>query len=72
MKIVLISKAKKDKWDIMKMKVLAAHRAGLAAVVLPKRNEADLDELPDDVREAMTFITVQTIDEVLQATLVRP
>jgi ATP-dependent Lon protease len=56
----------------VKMKVLAAHRAGLAAVVLPKRNEADLNELPDDVREAMTFITVQTIDEVLQATLVRP
>lgn len=53
----------------VKMKVLAAHRAGLSTVILPKRNEADLDNLPDDIREAMTFIAVQTIDEVLQATL---
>ena len=53
----------------VKMKVLAAHRAGLTTVVLPKRNEADLDELPDDVRGSMTFIAVQTIDEVLQVTL---
>ena len=36
----------------VKMKVLAAHRAGLTTVILPKRNEHDLDELPEDVRQA--------------------
>ncbi len=40
----------------IKMKVLSAHRAGLCSVILPKRNERDLDELPDDVRAAMTFV----------------
>ena len=54
----------------VKHKVLAAHRAGLKTVVLPKRNEADLDELPDDVREVMTFVPVERIDEVLDATLI--
>lgn len=53
----------------VKHKVLAAHRAGLKSVVLPKRNEADLDELPDEVREEMEFILVERIDEVLDAAL---
>jgi ATP-dependent Lon protease len=53
----------------IKMKVLAAHRAGLTTVILPKRNERDLDDLPDDVRQAMTFVLVDTIDEVLQTAL---
>ena len=51
----------------VKHKVLAAHRAGLTTVILPKRNEADLDELPDDVRDEMTFVLVERIDEVLDA-----
>ena len=53
----------------IKMKVLAAHRAGLTTVVLPKRNERDLEDLPDDVREAMTFVPVEQIDEALKVGL---
>jgi ATP-dependent Lon protease len=53
----------------VKMKVLAAHRAGLTTVVLPRRNEHDLDELPDEVRQALTFVPVEMIDEVLTAAL---
>ncbi|MBN1286766.1 MAG: endopeptidase La [Anaerolineae bacterium] len=53
----------------VKHKVLAAHRAGLKTVVLPKRNAVDLDELPDEVREEMSFILVERIDEVLDAAL---
>jgi ATP-dependent Lon protease len=50
----------------IKMKVLAGHRAGITTVILPKRNERDLDELPEDVRNAMTFVPVEQIDEVLK------
>jgi len=53
----------------VKMKVLAAHRVGLCTVILPKRNERDLDELPDDVRQTMTFVPVEMIDEVLSTAL---
>lgn len=48
----------------IKMKLLAAHRAGLKTVILPKRNERDLDDLPEDVKKAMSFILVEKIDEV--------
>jgi len=54
----------------IKMKVLAAHRAGLTTVILPKRNERDLDDLPDDVRNAITFVPVDGIDEALKVALV--
>ena len=50
----------------VKQKVLAAHRAGLKSVVLPKRNEADLDDLPPEVREKMTFVFAETIDDALE------
>ena len=53
----------------VKMKVLAAHRAGLTTVILPKRNEHDLEDLPDDVRQALTFLPVEMIDEVLNTAL---
>jgi len=53
----------------VKMKVLAAHRAGLTSVILPKRNERDLEDVPADVRSRMTFILVDRIDEALQAGL---
>jgi ATP-dependent Lon protease len=53
----------------IKQKVLAAHRAGLREVILPKRNEGDLDDVPDQVREEMTFHPAETIDEVLAAAL---
>jgi ATP-dependent Lon protease len=53
----------------VKQKVLAAHRAGLRKVILPKRNEADLEDLPDEVRQEMTFVAVETIDEALHHVL---
>jgi ATP-dependent Lon protease len=53
----------------IKQKVLAAHRAGLREVILPRRNEGDLDDVPEQVREEMTFHPVETIDEVLAAAL---
>src|SRR3954447_4101771 len=49
----------------LKQKVLAAHAAGLTEVVLPERNRPDLDDVPEDVREQMTFHPVMTIGEVL-------
>jgi ATP-dependent Lon protease len=49
----------------LKQKVLAAHAAGLTEVILPERNRGDLDEVPDEVREQMTFHPVMSIDEVL-------
>ncbi|MGD2042638.1 MAG: magnesium chelatase domain-containing protein, partial [Acidimicrobiia bacterium] len=54
----------------LKQKVLAAHRAGLTEVILPRRNEQDLDDVPEQVRQDMTFHIVETADEVLRAALV--
>lgn len=56
----------------VKEKVLAAARFGLKTVVLPKRNEADLDDVPDVVRQDMEFILVDTVDEALAAALCPP
>jgi ATP-dependent Lon protease len=53
----------------VKEKVLAAHRAGLDTVILPRRNEADLEDVPEDVRKEMKFVFVDTVDEVLAAAL---
>jgi ATP-dependent Lon protease len=53
----------------LKQKVLAAHAAGLTDVILPERNRGDLDDVPEEVREAMTFHPVMTIDEVLDLAL---
>ena len=53
----------------LKQKVLAAHAAGLTDVILPERNRADLDDVPADVREEMTFHPVMTLDEVLELAL---
>ena len=53
----------------LKQKVLAAHAAGLTDVILPERNRADLDDVPEDVREAMTFHPVMTVDEALAVAL---
>jgi ATP-dependent Lon protease len=50
----------------VKQKVLAAHAAGLTDVILPERNRGDLDDVPEEVREAMTFHPVMTIGEVLE------
>jgi len=48
-------------------KVLAAQRAGITKVILPKENEADLDDLPRDVRKQMTFVLADHVDEVMEA-----
>ncbi len=53
----------------VKQKVLAAHRAGLTEVVLPARNEADLEDVPEAVRNAMTFHLAADIDHVLAVAL---
>jgi ATP-dependent Lon protease len=53
----------------VKEKVLGAHRAGIKHVILPKENEADLDDLPAEVREALTFSCVSTLDEVFAIAL---
>ena len=49
----------------IKMKVLAAHRAGLTTVILPKRNEKDLEEIPQEVRDSLRFALVERIDEAM-------
>jgi len=48
-------------------KVFAAQRAGITTVILPKENEADLDDLPRDVRKQMTFVLADHVDEVMEA-----
>ncbi|HKD93442.1 MAG TPA: endopeptidase La [Gaiellaceae bacterium] len=53
----------------LKQKVLAAHAAGLTDVIIPERNRADLDDVPEDVREAMHFHPVMTLGEVLDLAL---
>jgi ATP-dependent Lon protease len=53
----------------LKQKVLAAHAAGLTEVILPERNRGDLEEVPEEVREQMTFHPVMSIDEVLEHAL---
>jgi ATP-dependent Lon protease len=53
----------------LKQKVLAAHAAGLTDVILPERNRGDLDDIPEEVREQMSFHPVMSIDEVLEEAL---
>jgi ATP-dependent Lon protease len=53
----------------IKEKVLAAHRNGLKTVILPKRNEFDLDDVPEEIKNKMHFIFAETVDEVLEAAL---
>jgi ATP-dependent Lon protease len=53
----------------LKEKVLAARRAGLDTVIVPKRNEQDLEELPEDVKKEMRFVLVERVDEVLAAAI---
>jgi len=56
----------------IKEKLLAAHRAGITTVIVPKENAKDLVELPDDVKEALTIHTVEYVDEVWRLALEEP
>jgi len=54
----------------LKEKVLGAHRAGIRTIVLPKQNEADIEDIPDEVRSLLSFHPVETLEEVLKIALV--
>jgi ATP-dependent Lon protease len=54
----------------LKEKVLGAHRAGITTIILPKANEADLEDIPEEVRQKLTFHPVSTLDEVFSVALV--
>ena len=56
----------------LKEKLLAAHRGGIKRVVIPKKNERDLKEIPDNVREGLEIHAVASIDEVLSLALAQP
>jgi len=53
----------------VKEKVLAAHRFGLKRIILPRRNENDLEDVPEEIRKEMKFILVDTVEELLQVAL---
>src|SRR5947208_10923685 len=53
----------------LKEKILAAHRAGIRRILLPSRNEADIEDLPEDVRKELTIVFVSRISEVIDAAL---
>ena len=53
----------------VKEKVLGAHRAGITNIILPKDNEADMEDIPEDVRSQLSFHCVSTLDEVFDIAL---
>ncbi|WNC16670.1 endopeptidase La [Brevibacillus brevis] len=55
----------------LKEKCMSAHRAGLTTIILPKDNEKDIDDIPESVREELTFYPVEHLDEVLRHALTR-
>src|SRR5687767_1664517 len=56
----------------VKEKVLGAHRAGITTIVLPKDNEADIEDIPEEVRDALEFHCVETLDQVFEVALLAP
>jgi ATP-dependent Lon protease len=56
----------------IKEKLLAAHRAGIRSVLMPSRNERDLDDVPESVRKDLTIHLVSRLDEVLAIALEMP
>jgi len=56
----------------LKEKVLGAHRAGIKHIILPKANEADIEDVPEEVRNSLKFYPVETLNEVLAIALVQP
>jgi ATP-dependent Lon protease len=53
----------------IKDKALAARRSGVTTFVLPRRNEVDLDDLPQELKDGMTFVLADTMDDVLEAAM---
>ena len=53
----------------VKEKVLAAHRNGLRTIILPKYNEQDVEDVPDEIKDTMKFVYVETVDDVLGSAL---
>jgi len=53
----------------IKEKVLAAHRNGLRTIILPKRNEQDLEDVPEEIKQEMKFVFVDTVDDVIKSAL---
>ena len=53
----------------LKEKVLGAHRAGITTIILPKDNEADMEDIPEEVRNQLTFHCVSTLDEAFAIAL---
>jgi ATP-dependent Lon protease len=53
----------------VKEKVLGAHRAGIKHIILPKDNEADIEDIPEDVRQQLDFHCLETLDEVFEIAL---
>jgi ATP-dependent Lon protease len=56
----------------VKEKLLAAHRAGIRTIILPKDNQKDLTDVPANIQEEFTVHLVETVDEVLKIALTRP
>src|SRR6476659_6079883 len=56
----------------LKEKVLGAHRAGITTIILPKDNEADMEDIPEEVRKQLTFHCVSTLDEAFAIALLPP
>ena len=53
----------------IKAKVLAAHRAGIEKILLPQENEKDLNNIPEDVKEQLTFVSIHTVEDLIKETL---
>jgi ATP-dependent Lon protease len=53
----------------IKEKVVAAHRAGIARVMLPARNRKDFEDIPEEVRQQLTFVWLERVDEAVSAAL---
>jgi ATP-dependent Lon protease len=53
----------------VKEKVLGAHRAGITTIILPKDNEADIEDIPEEVRNTLTFHAVDSLDQVFEIAL---
>jgi ATP-dependent Lon protease len=56
----------------LKEKALAAHRNGLTTIIVPKRNEQDVDDVPEEIRNTMKFIFAESVDDVINAALEKP